>query len=94
MIRIKRVTGNSMEPSLKAGDYVLVLTKFFKPKPNDIVIARVDNKEVIKRVRKKIRENYWIEGDNKESSVDYVIEKELVSGKVLFTISRSSQYQQ
>lgn len=59
-----------MYPTLKIGEYVLTQNWFFKIKLDDLVVARVKNRLVIKRVKKLSGRNIFIEGDNKRASTD------------------------
>lgn len=70
---IVKVSGNSMLPTLKPGQYCLVspLPYYFsKPKPGDIIVAALPNKEVIKRIKTANTEGYFIVGDNENESTD------------------------
>jgi nickel-type superoxide dismutase maturation protease len=66
---IRRVVGNSMLPYLKPGNIVLV-KKVKKYKIGDIVIANVNNRQVIKRVKNINNNLYELIGDNKNESTD------------------------
>ncbi|MEY4322324.1 MAG: hypothetical protein RL410_105 [Actinomycetota bacterium] len=62
-VTVMRVTGDSMLPTLKAGQ--LVLVRRVKPQVNDIVVARHPHTAelIIKRVTKIEADGYWLEGD-------------------------------
>jgi len=64
-----KVTGASMEPTLSQGDYVLVR---FTNRINvgDIVVVKVKDNVVIKRVSKIHSEYFWVLGDNDTQSTD------------------------
>lgn len=66
---IRRVVGNSMLPYLKPGNIVLA-KKVNKYKIGDIVIANVNNRQVIKRVKNINNNLYELIGDNKNESTD------------------------
>lgn len=74
---IDYVSGDSMDPTLKNGDYVLT-TNIGKIKDNDIVIVdtsknnKFDSQKIIKRyVANKSTDNeVWVEGDNASVSYD------------------------
>jgi phage repressor protein C with HTH and peptisase S24 domain len=57
------VRENSMLPTLKPGDGVLVF-RWFNPHPEQVVVARLANRHIIKRVR-RVKDG-WVElmGDN------------------------------
>jgi phage repressor protein C with HTH and peptisase S24 domain len=82
MINIRKVTGKSMEPNLKAGDYVIVGRPSTINK-GDVVVVNHFGKEKIKRVTKIKGEEYWLEGDNQTFSSDFWVVKEQIIGKVL-----------
>jgi nickel-type superoxide dismutase maturation protease len=62
-LTLMKVTGTSMEPTLRAGQLVLVVRK--QPKINDVVVARhPENDElIIKRLTKIEADGMWLEGD-------------------------------
>ena len=58
-----------MEPTLSQGDYVLV--RFTnRIDVGDIVVVKVKDNVVIKRVSKKHSEYFWVLGDNDTQSTD------------------------
>lgn len=88
------VRGQSMEPLYKEGDFVL-LDKLsylmFRPKIGDIVVLRHprENRLILKYiVRDRVQERkplYWVEGLNKEGSLDSRsfgwVSREMILGK-------------
>ena len=87
-----KISGNSMKPVLKDGDYVLVnrLAYIFKTPQVDDIIAALDprdKKTLIKRITKIQNGKYVIQGDNKNFSTDSrnfgMIEKKSIIGKVI-----------
>lgn len=58
-----------MEPALFEGD-VVVGRNHKKPKVGDIVVARHNGREIIKRVTKLTAEACYLQGDNKHASTD------------------------
>lgn len=64
-MKIRRVVGNSMHPTLKEGQIVFVMRK--KIETSDVVIALADGREVIKRVV-GIKPKIILDGDNKNSA--------------------------
>ena len=88
-----RIEDRSMEPALKAGDYVLVnkLTYIFSnPRKGDVVVLKhpkEKNKFLIKRISVVTNSSeYHVVGDNKNFSQDSrhfgAVKKELIIGKV------------
>jgi len=80
-----------MEPTIKAGETILVNRVQYllsSPKKDDIIALHDprDGKILIKRITKKIRKGYFVQGDNKNSSTDSrvfgMIEKSAIVGKV------------
>lgn len=52
-VKIFSVSGNSMDPTLKSGDKILVFTKAYileKPKRGDLILLEAENKEWVKRI--------------------------------------------
>lgn len=68
MILFRRIVGESMEPTLVEGDVVVALKK--TPKQGDIVIARVNGREVIKRITRYSPTHLHLQGDNTDFSTD------------------------
>lgn len=69
MFYLRRVYGKSMLPTLKQGNIVLAVKKR-KYKINDIVIVKINDKEVIKRITKINNNLVFLEGDNINHSTD------------------------
>jgi phage repressor protein C with HTH and peptisase S24 domain len=84
---IRRVVGHSMEPTLKQGRVVLA-TPLLSVGEGDIVVAKHEDKEIIKRVKKVEEKGYFLEGDNSSHSRDShrfgSIDKSATLGRVLF----------
>jgi hypothetical protein len=68
-MKIRRVVGDSMAPTLFAGD-IVVSKNPNAVKPGDIVIANVDGREVIKRAKKVSGKAVYLVGDNPLASTD------------------------
>lgn len=68
---IRRIVGNSMHPTLKQGDIVFVRKiHHMHVQSNDVVIAIINGKEVIKRVGLIKNGKIFLIGDNKAASTD------------------------
>lgn len=77
-----------MLPTLKPGQDVLVLCRFFELKVGDIVAVKVNSTEMIKRIQKVLDREYFVVGDNQKESTDSRnfgwIKKEEIIGKVIW----------
>ncbi len=89
-----KIYGHSMEPQIGDGEEVLVSEVpfwFKKPQINDIVaFVSKDNKVLIKRVSGVVRGGYYVQGDNREDSLDSrrfgkVLPKQIM-GKFIFKL--------
>lgn len=69
LIILRQVVGNSMYPTLKEGK-LLIFTKKFKLKPGNVVVAKYNNKEIVKRIKFIDHNGIYIVGDNQEYSTD------------------------
>jgi len=82
-----KIVGHSMLPTLKPGQIVWVFTWAYilsNPKPNDIVVLKINDKEFIKRIYKVNRLEVEVTGDNKGDSLKLgQIPKKDILGKVL-----------
>lgn len=95
MLKIYKVSGNSMRPYLVADDFVVVSCLFVSIKPGDSIVASHPcYKRIIKRVDQICpHRGYWLSGENQESvSSDRIgwINKKQVVGKVIFKIRQPS----
>ena len=77
-----------MLPIFKKGDRVLTQNWFYKLNLKDIVVAKVDKRLIIKRIKKLSALEVFLEGDNKKESTDSrafeEIEKNKITGIVIF----------
>ncbi|MBI4017632.1 MAG: nickel-type superoxide dismutase maturation protease [Candidatus Aenigmarchaeota archaeon] len=89
MLKLAVVSGNSMEPTLREGQKILI-SKIGTPKKGDIVVLKhpYKNINIVKRVAAANESGYLVEGDNTGESTDSrhygTIGKENLVGKVLF----------
>lgn len=83
---VRRVVGHSMEPTLRPGRIVFA-SPLLSTGNQDVVVARVDGKDVIKRVSKVSATHIRLVGDNaghsRDSRVFGEVSREVVLGKVL-----------
>lgn len=64
--RIYRVAGHSMEPALKAGQYVVVRCTT-NIATGDIIVCQYDGKTLIKRVKEKTPDGVLVSSDSPHS---------------------------
>ena len=64
------VSGRSMEPTLYAGDRLLVRYDA-APRPGDLAVVRLPDRPVaVKRASRRTPEGWWVERDNPAEGVD------------------------
>ncbi len=83
-----------MEPSILSGTTLLVssIPYFFRePKIGDVVVFRVGEKTLVKRIKKKEGREYFLAGDNLNDSLDSrklgLVRRDDILGKVLWVLS-------
>ena len=90
---IVAIASGSMEPGIKKGDVVVVDQKYsFDTLNEDQVIAfRKENVIVVHRIVKKVKLGdsylYYTKGDANDNMDDFVIEEDMIIGKVNYKIS-------
>ena len=79
-----------MEPSLYAGSLLLISRKY-KLKFNDVVVLKVNNIEILKRINKIKNNNIFIIGDNPQYSTDSNdfgwIDNKCIQGKIIWPLN-------
>lgn len=93
-VKVVKISGNSMAPYAKDGDYAVSTKFFFSIAPGDVLVFRspVDGTILIKRVRNLENSGegtkFFMEGDNRMRSTDSntfgTIAKKSIIGKVIF----------
>lgn len=87
-----RVKGESMQPTLTAGDVVLVC-RWIKGREGDLVVAKKNAVTLVKRVREKRGHDYFLVGDNRLKSTDSedfgMVRSAEILGKVIGRIPQS-----
>jgi len=58
-----------MNPTFKSGEFIIV-SKYFKLQNSKVVVVRLENRDVIKRVTAIKNDEIFIEGDNSSASTD------------------------
>ncbi len=87
-LRKYKISGHSMEPSLKDGTEVLVSGLFLNLKIEDVVAFKFDKKMILKRVKEIKNGKVLVQGDNKKDSKEFGwIEKKDILGRVVFILS-------
>lgn len=66
---IRRVIGSSMLPTLRNGAIILAFKKKHI-RVGDVVVARLEGREVVKRVQSILNDEYFLVGDNSAHSSD------------------------
>lgn len=78
-----------MLPSLKPGQDILSINWFYKLKVGDLVIVKVNGKEMVKLIQKVDDRRIFVIGDNKDESTDSrdfgPISMDQIVGKVIFS---------
>lgn len=89
MLRIFKITGDSMSPAFPPNHYVLALTSFFSVKVNDIVVVNhIEYGRIIKRVVSLNANKSLLLGSDNPSGVSTeqigVVQKHQVIAKVIW----------
>lgn len=86
------VEGDSMEPGISDSDIVVFCRVLQEYEKGDIVIAEVEQGEVIKRIEYIKDGQIYLVGDNDEKSIDSrdfgLVSEKNVIGKVVYVIER------
>lgn len=69
MIRLRRVVGDSMLPTLRPGQ-VVIATPLVRVESGRVVIAQTADRAIIKRVKSVTTRGVELVGDNREASTD------------------------
>ena len=84
---LRRVSGNSMLPTLTHGQIVYVRRWLYSPRVNDVVMIRHEGLDKIKRIKAIHGHDITVVGDNPQESTDSrqfgVLPVAVVVGKVL-----------
>lgn len=87
---IYKIFGQSMLPTLKPGDKVVTLNWLTAPKVGDIVAAKINSREILKRIHLIKNDEVFLKGDNDLSSTDSRsfgwIKKSQLKGKVIYIL--------
>ena len=90
MLRFFKITGNSMQPTITPGSYV-VTTCFDKYNIDDLIVLQINEQHhIVKRVTAQIEAKYQISSDNKNISsslCDYTYSHDAIIGKVILILN-------
>lgn len=76
-----------MIPKFKPGDKVVTINWFYNLQVGDIVVAKVENKLIIKRIQRMENHEYLLKGDNSSDSKEFGwVRKTGIIGKVIFSV--------
>lgn len=93
MILIRRVRGSSMTPTLSPGD--IVIGSRGRPRVGSIVVARLEAREVIKRVERIEAGQYYLVGDNRDESTDSrhygKVDESAILGTIMTKLPRATK---
>lgn len=91
ILGVVKVTGHSMEPAYQPGQFLVVSSvpyRVSRPQIGDTVIISKDLRTLVKRIVGAEDNRYWVEGDNKSSSVDSraygTIPRDQIIAKVIY----------
>lgn len=104
LLSLFKVSGHSMEPTFKEGQVLLVSSVpyfFQQPKVGDVVVIKgprdpstnsgQGGRLLLKRIKKKEKDKYFVAGDNPQASTDSrtfgVIIKDNILGKVILNLT-------
>jgi len=90
---LRRVVGESMEPTLKKGR-LLIISRVRDYKIGDVVVVLKDNREVVKRITDYVDGRVFLQGDNAEMSTDsriygWVVDRH-IQGKVIWPSTKTT----
>lgn len=83
-----KASGHSMSPVIKDGDFFIVSDFYYKLRDfsiGDIIIFKVDNKLIVKKIYKIQNDLIYVVGENKNDSKNFQpINRNEVLGKVIW----------
>mgnify|MGYP001169225649 CR=1 FL=1 len=87
MLKLFKINGQSMEPTITSGSYVITLA-FSEYNIGNLIVIRINEQfHIVKRITARIDKKYRISSDNKNSSsslCDYSYSDKSIVGKVIF----------
>ena len=92
---VSYITSNSMEPTLKKGDLILMTPIFFDLKKGDIIVFYSNGEWVCHRIYSEISGGFITKGDNNiatdQQSGKDLVKKEDIAGKVIVVFDRPAK---
>lgn len=92
LLSIFKISGHSMEPSLRDKTLVLVSSipyLYSTPKIGDVIVAQINDTLIIKRIKNIKKNKYLLEGDNRFDSLKIEpITIGKILGKLILRISK------
>lgn len=82
-----RVTGRSMEPSFREGDFVII-RRFGRPRIGGVVVVDYNGRQMLKRVSGISGEKYFLRGDNQVDGKLFTVKRGAIVGKVMLHIRK------
>jgi phage repressor protein C with HTH and peptisase S24 domain len=78
-----------MEPQFRPGD-TLLAWRWFIPRVGQVVVVRRPSMPIIKRIKRRDADGFWVEGDNKTQSTDSrvfgIVPSDQIEALVVFKI--------
>ena len=87
-ISIYKVCERSMEPNFHEGDFVLIWQWQKDFSAGDVVVARHNNLEIIKRIKKISTGKFLLAGDSKKSMKPIWVSLSQIKGKAIFCVKK------
>lgn len=72
LLRLMKVNGHSMEPTLKEGSFFIASNFPFyinEPTAGDIIVFRFNKEYIVKRIVDVKDDKYYLDGDNKKDTL-------------------------
>lgn len=88
-LALRRIVGDSMSPTFKAGQIIFVIGRFHNVQPRDVIVFEHQGIEKVKRIfQVDVHKGVFVRGDNSSASTDSRtfgwINFDEITGKVLW----------
>lgn len=87
LLFLRRVVGHSMNPTLREGQ-IVVASSLFRAKTGDVVIAKVNGIEVVKRIKSSGFKQIKLASDARGHGLYATVKREDIVGKAIFSLKR------